>query len=230
VAFISSTATGEIVQIDAYAGRISRMRKRIHAWAEYLAPFVHDSGRFRLVMCTLTLAPENDWHAGMIRYYMKRVRRKLKDNLLGYAWVAELQKRGAVHYHVLLWVKAGTDVPKPDESGMWPWGSSRRETARTVYYICKYTSKGLHGADGKNHPTLPRGARIFAVWIAPNFTSEPRFWQFTLSKLPMWVVETLMAEYLYYTVTRGVGGYDISPPDNAEVKTHITSPWVFHLQ
>jgi hypothetical protein len=205
------------------------MRKRVHAWSEYLAPFVHDRNRFRLVMCTLTLAPGVEWHAGMIRYYMRAARRNLKDSLLGYAWVAELQKRGAVHYHVLLWVKVGTDVPKPDTSGWWPYGSSRRETARTVFYICKYTSKGLHKAGDTPCPTLPRGARLFAVWIAPNFTNEPRYWQFLLSKLPMWVVETLMAEYLYYTAARGAGGYDLSPPDNAEVKIHITSPWIFHL-
>ena len=50
---------------------------------------------------------------------MKRLREKLDEELLAYAWVGEMQERGAVHYHMYILVQAGADVPRPDESEMW---------------------------------------------------------------------------------------------------------------
>jgi hypothetical protein len=230
VPYAKHRETGEVLTIDAFGARIGRMRRRVYAWSKYLAPFIHNTAGFRLVMCTLTLDPQYGWQPGMVRYYMRACKRNLKHNLLGYAWTAEMQKRGAVHYHVLLVVRAGTDVPEPDTSGWWPYGSSRRETARTVYYIVKYLSKGRFIDDGKYHPTLPQGLRIFAVWIAPSFTNEPGYWQFTLEKLPGWLRELMVQSYQDFTAQRGVGGYDLSPPYDPEVKIHITTPWIFILQ
>lgn len=227
--YLEHRETHEIIQLDTYAGRIARMRRRVHAWAKYLSPVLKDGQKYRMVMVTLTLRPEVSWKPNLIRDYMKRVRRSLKTGLVGYAWVGELQQRGAVHYHVLLILKRGTWLPYADKSGWWPWGMSKTETARTPFYITKYASKGRFINSYGDRPTLPRGMRLFAVWIVPSFTNNPEFWEFSLSKYPMWVCELMMAEFLYWTINRGVGGYDLSPPNYPEVKTHITSPWILHL-
>jgi Protein of unknown function (DUF3296). len=36
-----------------------------------------------------------------------------RGHKLPYVWVAELQKRGALHYHVLLWLPRGLTLPNP---------------------------------------------------------------------------------------------------------------------
>lgn len=156
---------------DPRVGRVSRLRRRIYAWANVLNVYLTNAkkgGKYRLVMVTLTYSPEKTrnfdtgevpenygWQPGHISEFMKTVRQNLnrrhqkngikyvEKNLLAYAWVAELQARGAVHYHVLLLVRRGTDIPYPDECGWWVYGSTRIEEARTAFYIVKYTSKGL---------------------------------------------------------------------------------------
>jgi hypothetical protein len=75
-----------------------------------------------------------------------------------YVWVAEMQERGAVHYHVIFWLPRGLHMPKPDKRGWWPCGDSRIEAARhAVGYVAKYASKGEEG------PAFPRGVRIHAA-------------------------------------------------------------------
>ncbi|MEO6967510.1 MAG: hypothetical protein ABI132_03500 [Rhodanobacteraceae bacterium] len=57
-------------------------------------------------------------------------------------WVGELQKRGALHYHVLLWLPRHLRLPMLDVRGWWPHGMTKIETARNaVGYLVKYASK-----------------------------------------------------------------------------------------
>lgn len=59
-----------------------------------------------------------------------------------YVWVSELQKRGALHYHLLIWVPRRLRLPRPDSCGWWPHGMSNIETARNpVGYMVKYATK-----------------------------------------------------------------------------------------
>lgn len=171
--------TGEVLNVDREAGRISRMRKRVKGWSELLKQFPH----YVMKMCTLTYAPENDWEANHVRDFMLDLRKFCGDALIAYAWVAELQQRGAVHYHVLIVLKYNLYIPKLDQEKIWEYGWTRVEVARTPFYILKYTQKALH--DGKQ---FPKGLRLFSVWVsAKEFLSEVRR-VFRLSSLPQWLV------------------------------------------
>jgi len=184
-----NTETGEMFVIDPQKARLSRMRRRVKAWSDALKRYIHGR-RYRMVMITLTYKPGQDWEAGHIRAFMKRVRRRLGAGLVGYAWVAEMQKRGAVHYHVLLVVKRGTSIPRPDKAGWWCYGSTRIETARTVYYILSYTGKEYQKVG------YPKGLRIFAVWIAKDVITAVERLYFRLSALPAWLANRVAAVVL----------------------------------
>ena len=90
----------------------------------------------------------------------------INENLLGYAWVAELQKRGAIHYHIMiavpLDVMIGDDLPYPDEAGLWRYGSTTTEYARTPFYLITY----FFGKEyQKDFSRFPKGIRVFGVYI-----------------------------------------------------------------
>jgi hypothetical protein len=151
---------------DSPAARVRRCQRRVVGWAEALP---RDPRRVRraggkiaigprLVMLTLTYVDAEGWKPNDIRNFMLDLRKELGEALLAYAWVLEMQQRNAPHYHVLLYVKRGTDIPKPDEK-LWKHGMSRIETAKSAFYIAKYTGKAY-----QKH-NLPSGARMFAVWI-----------------------------------------------------------------
>ena len=59
--------------------------------------------RYRRAMVTLTYRNIDDWRADDVSYFMRLVRQwcKRREIEVRYVWVAELQKRGAVHYHVV---------------------------------------------------------------------------------------------------------------------------------
>jgi hypothetical protein len=64
-----------------------------------------------------------------------------------YAWVAELQGNGNVHYHGVFWLPVGVRMPKWDvpmgkRSAFWAYGYTQREPLKTnVGYLMKYLSK-----------------------------------------------------------------------------------------
>lgn len=156
VALYSPTYGGHIV--DTYEKRLWLMRARLFAWSKIMTSEC-EKKNYRKVMITLTLAKIEDYKSGLIRDYMKKIKQSLGAGLMAFAWVAELQERGAVHYHVLLAVKRGTNIPMPDSSGMWPYGSTKIETARTYYYICKYVGKEYQ----KDFDKFPKSARLYSA-------------------------------------------------------------------
>ncbi|MEO5355290.1 MAG: hypothetical protein H7835_19045 [Magnetococcus sp. XQGC-1] len=127
-------------------------------------------------MITLTYAPGNDWKPNHIRDFMLKLRKVMKDGLLAYAWVAELQKRGAIHYHILLYCRGR--VPRPDEMGLWLHGMSRVDIAKTPFYILKYTGKEYQ----KEFAKFPKGIRVFSVWVSDKAAKEI----LKYSTLPVW--------------------------------------------
>jgi len=146
---------------DAFKGlnerrRLSRMRRGV--WA---AASAHKEACPRplywCLMVTLTYADVHGWRPRHIKEYVNALRRHFGSRQrLRYVWCLELQKRGAPHYHLLLWLPVGIKVPKPDRSGMWRHGMSRVEESHApIAYIAKYTSKGGDEVD------LPRGSRIY---------------------------------------------------------------------
>jgi len=174
--------TGETIEIDKAKMRLARCQRRVHAWANLLSDYTKDTANYRVVMITLTYANIEDWRAGHIRAFMYVARRQLKSKLIAYAWVAELQKRGAVHYHVLLVCKRGANIPQPDKAGWWVMGSTRIETAKSMFYIVTYTGKEYQKV-GK----FPKGLRLFAVWASEKVLNGIARFIFKLTAIPAWL-------------------------------------------
>jgi len=131
------------------------------------------------VLITLTYRDREGWRNRHVSTCLQRMKEwaARKDVDLGYVWTAELQQRGAVHYHIVCWLPPGLMMPKPDKQGWWPHGMTRIERARRpVGYLVKYASKGddverfprglrLHGRGGLS----VRQRRIVAWWLLPRY-------------------------------------------------------------
>jgi len=162
--------------------RLRRTRQRIRAFVDLLGDRGQDGDfRGRWAMLTLTYREIGQWRPNHIRAFLKMLRQDAKRKgflRLPYVWVAELQERGAVHYHILVKVPKGYKCPKPDRS-FWHWGCSSVEWVRKSgkHYLAKYASKlrqkvgdfprGLRlcGAGGLSHT-----ARKWWTWLlAPSY-------------------------------------------------------------
>lgn len=173
--------------IDTARARVERAKRRMRVWSSIIPKEIEVKKRKRLVletprlvMVTLTYADAAAWAPNDIREYMLALRGELKARLIGYAWVLEMQRRGAPHYHIMLYVRRGTRVPTPDKSGMWKKGVSRVETAHRVDYIMTYVGKEYQKT------MLPGGARMFAVWVNKAIPTELQMLCFRASSLPGW--------------------------------------------
>lgn len=221
MAVLVNRVTGEAFEPNARALRLRRMKTRVSAWALAMAKLRLRRRSVRLVMITLTLRPGCEWRANMIREFMLKVKAMLKNKLIAYTWVAELQKRGAVHYHVLLVVPAYVRLPKPDKAGLWPHGSTRIEAARSVWYVMKYAQKAE--TDG----VFPHGLRLFAVCAAGDALTRAEGWEFRLSVLPAWARRLIEQEYPGWSWGKVRGGYALRPPGESEYKDIIKTDWLF---
>lgn len=158
------------------AGRIAKLRRAVgfSARAHVVGDWVRPDDR--CVMVTLTYAGTNaDWQPLHVTAFIKCVRQHLarRDVRFRYVWVAELQKRGVIHYHVAIWLPAGVDLPKPDQAGWWPHGMTRIETARAaVPYLMKYLSKG----GSASRYRLPDGARSYGIGGLAETMRRARRW------------------------------------------------------
>lgn len=183
----------QFITFNSEAARVARAQRRVFSWADALPKDTRTIKRDnktidlgpRMVMATLTYGPDEKWSPRDITGFLKKARRKLDKKLLAYAWVAEMQERGEVHYHVLLYCKRGTRIPKPDEEGWWTKGSTNIKTAKTPHYICKYVGKE------KQKKGLPKGARMYAVWINKDVITDEERLGFRLSAVPKWLREII---------------------------------------
>jgi hypothetical protein len=146
--------------IDQFSIRLGRMKTRIFDWAQRVDEW-RQSNNARMVLITLTYRKVSGYRAGHIGDYLRNIKKRLKKDLYAFAWVAELQERGAVHYHIVLVVRPGADIPKPDKKGYWTHGMSKIETARTAFYLATYTGK-LYQKDLSKYP---KSCRLYAVSI-----------------------------------------------------------------
>jgi hypothetical protein len=224
---ILNRETGEVVDVDPRISRIRHLRRRIGAWAQTVS-MLNVQGR--LVMIGLTYADGSSWRSDDISDYMNRLSHYLGSDLLAYSWVAELQGEGndgAIHYHVLCMVKRGTDVPKPDESGMWIHGSSSRKSAWSAWYLMTYAKKPQQ--KGLGEFAYPPGARITgASWrhirlIAEELGSAAVRAAHVVAKistLPRWLLTIISGDTeAVLTASRHVGGgYSVGD-------TLYKSPW-----
>jgi hypothetical protein len=105
-----------------------------------------------------------------------------------YTWVGELQRRGAVHYHLLVWLPRGVRMPKWDmphrlasgkeKPAFWPHGSTNTEIAKSgVGYLMKYLSKL------GELTRFPKGMRLYGMGGLCKAGRAVRAWY----NLPEWV-------------------------------------------
>jgi hypothetical protein len=160
------------------------MKKGIISAAELLRDQCYQR---KPVMLTLTYQDPDAWKPRHISDLLKHVRHYLnrRGHAFPYIWVAEMQKRGAIHYHICLWLPRGITLPKPDKRGWWPHGSTRIEWARKpVGYMVKYASKGadgprlpdsarMHGCGGLNpEKRNTRAYKMAPSWVRESFEEE----------------------------------------------------------
>ena len=170
--------TGELHEVTPLQLRLGRLKKRLSFfanWKEAVSEMVSDVD---VLMVTLTYRNVGEWQPRHVTEFIRKVRRYLGRSLFGYFWVAEMQERGAVHYHVVFVVSQGERLPKPDDEGYWTYGSTRIEKVDHVYtYLSKYLSK-----DGQK-AAYPKGIRIFgfSIYVLQDWVAT---W-----KLPEWARE-----------------------------------------
>ncbi|WP_100657322.1 rolling circle replication-associated protein [Alteromonas flava] len=182
--FISSSTshTDDIFKIDRQKSRLKRMK-----CGTLTTVRLHDEEVQKLkyrtycIMITLTYAKVDGWHPDHISKFMNTVRTWCKRSKIDprYAWVAELQKRGAVHYHVVMWLPKAFRLPMPDKRGWWKHGSTKIETVRkSVAYLAKYLSKD-------DTDSFPKGCRIHGHGGLSESSRNERCWWL----MPTWVRE-----------------------------------------
>lgn len=165
-AVFRSGFTGRRFVVDLWRKRLNDLRKKLQAWSVAVSPVWHRKG-VKKCMITLTydtnglLFQPSEWSPNHITNYLKALRRRSGLEVLAYAWVVEVQKRGVPHYHIILLYKGS--VPYPDRSGMWRYGlSTLTLKIRSAFYLVRYTGKEYQ----KDFSRLPNGARAYAVSIS----------------------------------------------------------------
>jgi hypothetical protein len=189
---VSSKTSPLEIRLDALSCREKRIKRlRRSVWG---AGSLHGAAArgHRPDVChfvTLTYVGVDDWRPDHVAAATERFRRhcaRLRVRCR-YLWVAELQKRGAVHYHLLVWLPRGVRMPHWDEptrspSGravapFWPHGWTQVERARAgVGYLMKYVSK----LDGQAE--FPHGLRLYGVGGLDQQARAVRAWY----NLPEW--------------------------------------------
>jgi len=136
------------------------LQLRIAVWAGItgLAAGSAETGD-TMIMVTLTYRGIMDWGPRQIKEFTRWAKAR---GSMGWVWVAELQKRGAVHYHVLLLWPRGEGWVKPsNKNGGWSKGFTWvTPNVRYPYYLMKYIQKGTK--DGRKI-RYPKGIHIYAV-------------------------------------------------------------------
>ena len=175
-----------IEPVDTDAARLGRLRTAVNAAACLHEAEIHRGGyRWYPVMVTLTYADIGVASPRDITEFHKRVRQHLKRRGIRYrfVWVGELQQRGALHYHVIIWMPWGERLPKPDRQGGWTHGSTNIKAARCgVRYICKYATK-LRSKLGSLQHTYPAHFRMHGAGGLDECSREER----AHVLLPSWI-------------------------------------------
>lgn len=155
----------ETIVLDPRKMRCRRLRRTITEAAKLHEQHTdwdsHRLGRsaYRKTFVTLTYRDVRGWNRLHISRFVRLMRQWFgrRGHACRFVWVAELQKRGALHYHLVVWVPRRLRLPRPDACGWWPHGSSKIETARNpIGYMVKYATKTTPDALKR----LPKGVRL----------------------------------------------------------------------
>lgn len=164
--------------------RVRRLKRAV--WASAHLHGIVDHGKPASVcwFVTLTYRRVDDWRADHVSKAVERFRGWCRSAgaPCRYTWVAELQARGAVHYHLLAWLPVGLRMPHWDRvrgrrSAFWSHGMSNTEQARAgVGYLMKYLSKF------GDQTRFPKGLRLYGIGGLDNDGRAVRAWL----NLPVW--------------------------------------------
>ena len=164
VGFKEQRETLRIPPEDSHRRRLLKLRRTILGAAKGIESALQSDGfRYRVGFVTLTYAQDDTWAPDDIKELVRHYRlwSQRRGAVFRCVWVAELTKRGRVHYHLCFWLPRGLTPPKPDKQGWWRKGMTNVQWARRpVGYLVKYASKGL---DEPIRGRFPRGARLFGV-------------------------------------------------------------------
>lgn len=187
-------------QIDMQERRVKKLAISLQGFFEstYHNPLnsflyaqrINGKGTYQPVFITLTYHHQEDWNpkdiSALVDVYRKDWIRRLgrPPEHFRYVWVAEMQKRGVVHYHMVMWCPRGKSLPVPDlpvganevlnkkgetiirYGGGWTGGMSEITGVRKgiIGYLAKYLSKGSKPADNEGATVyFPKGCRIFGM-------------------------------------------------------------------
>lgn len=169
--------------------RVKRLKRSV--WASGHLHGVPKAGH-RPAVCwfvTLTYKGVDDWKANHMSKALWAYRNWCKSKRVDcrYTWVGELQKRGAVHYHLLVWLPHGVTMPQWDRptrkahgrerAPFWSHGMTNTQKAKAgVGYLMKYLSK-------LGELTIfPKGIRLYGIGGLDLVARSVRSWL----NLPEW--------------------------------------------
>ena len=164
--------------IDTKKARLGKMSRAVMKGAALHDLRLRDTyttRNYAPIMATATYAKHVEPNPKHISYTLKLARQwaERKGFKLRYVWVAELTKKGKLHYHILFFLPPGKKLPMFDRAGWWKHGSTRLEWARNaLQYIAKYASKG----GGKGRHKFPKGFRLHGTGgLDKNERAERRY-------------------------------------------------------
>ena len=165
--------SGELV-IDTSKTRTRKLgRSVMHAASLHEAACVQQFGQCAPIFGRLSYASDvapkpqdmrtlwskvRKWFERQVKHYPKESRPRFR-----FVWVAELTKRGRVHYHYIAFLPPAMKLPMFDRCGWWPHGSTRVQRVTfggvngVAGYCAKYISKATNGR------SFPKGMRIHGV-------------------------------------------------------------------
>lgn len=164
--------------MDPLAMRPAKLKKLIPLIANHHEETVQEIERkmgrnqFRRLFVTLTYARNTRGDPRDVSQLLDCVRKwlfRLGLPMVEYLWVAELQKRGALHYHLMMWLPKHLHLPKLDRRGWWRHGMTQVQTARNpVGYLAKYASK----CGPEDLKRLRKGTRLYGYGGVPVHRRE----------------------------------------------------------
>lgn len=170
--------------------RVKKLKKSV--WSSGHLHGIADNGSRppAVWFVTLTYGGGKDWSADHISKALQQFRNwcKSRGYACRYTWVAELQGRGAVHYHLLAWLPKGVRMPHWDRTAKtpsgramavwWPYGMTNTQIAKSgVGYLMKYLSKL------GELTRFPKGLRLYGIGGLNNCGRAVRSWL----NFPEWV-------------------------------------------
>jgi len=176
--------------------RVRRLKGRLWGWLRLVSSLLHG---YYTACITLTYAPSQAWAPEDISTFIRRVRAYYKRRgwRFLYFWVAELQERGAVHFHIVIFIPKGHKLPKPDEFGWWRKGFTNiMAVKRFAAYLAKYLQKVERGKI-----RFPKGLRLFGYGGMTWFEKG----MYRVGWLRRSLRERLLELFGVFIVTRKVG-------------------------